>query len=103
MTTFGLILAGGEGKRFQPISTPEKPKQFLNLYGNASLLQHTYQRIQGAIDPKNIYITTNEKYLPFVHEQLPNILENKLITETVKKKYGPLYCARCLAHSEAKS
>lgn len=89
MSHFALIMAGGEGTRFYPLSTPEKPKQFLNLYGDASLLQHTYRRIRSVFEDERILVATNRRYLPFVREQLPGIPEGNLVGESAKKNTAP--------------
>lgn len=89
MSTYALIMAGGEGTRFYPISTPEKPKQFLSLYNNATLLQHTYNRIKQVIPPKNFFVATNDSYLGLVKEQLPEIDVFQLVGEPVKKNTAP--------------
>jgi len=89
MNTYALIMAGGEGTRFYPISTPDKPKQFLELYDNASLLQHTFNRINPLIKTKNTFIATNQRYLKLVQEQLGEIDCQQVIGEPVKKNTAP--------------
>ena len=89
-----LIMAGGEGTRFHPVSTPEKPKQFLNFYGGKTFIQHTYDRISDIVRPENVYIATNEKYIGLVREQLPSIPEDNIIGETAKKNTAP-----CIAYA----
>ena len=56
------ILAGGRGIRFWPLSRYEEPKQLLKIFGNYSLLQHTFIRISKIVKPENIYIVTNKDY-----------------------------------------
>ena len=89
MNAHALIMAGGEGTRFYPLSTPEKPKQFLNLYGNASLLQHTFRRIRPIFGTSNILIATNQRFLPLVREHLPELRADQLIGEPLKKNTAP--------------
>lgn len=86
---YALVMAGGEGTRLYPLSTPEKPKQFLTLFGDRSLLQHTYDRILKIFDTDKIWIATNIKFLQLVQEQLPEIPKNRIILETQKKNTAP--------------
>jgi len=84
-----LIMAGGEGTRFYPVSTPEKPKQFLSFWGERTFIQQTYNRVVGFIDPDRIYVATNSKYVSIVQEQLPLIPDSNIIGETEKKNTAP--------------
>jgi len=69
-----VILAGGEGRRLQPLSTPENPKQFIDFdYFGGSLFQSTYKRALKISGEGDIYIVTNERYVPKVTEQLMEI------------------------------
>lgn len=76
-----LIMAGGKGTRFWPLSTEEKPKQFLHLIGNETMLQKTVNRIISKIPIEKIFICTGEKYVDLVKEQIPNILDENIIVE----------------------
>ena len=68
-----LIMAGGIGSRFWPQSTVEKPKQFLKLLGDKTMIQLTYDRIRKIIPDERIFIATNKRYINLIKEQLPNI------------------------------
>ena len=71
-----VIMAGGVGSRFWPMSTEEKPKQFIDVLGTGrSLLQLTFDRFEGVCAPENVWVVTNKKYAALVHEQLPEIPE----------------------------
>lgn len=95
-----LIMAGGSGTRFYPISTEECPKQFLTLYGNRSLLQHTFERLGPFAQAKNIIVATSEKYISLVRSQLPKLEREQIIGEPVKKNTAPCMAlaAWLLAH-----
>ncbi len=67
---YAVILAGGSGTRFWPMSRASYPKQFLKIVGNTSLLQQTVARIISTIKPRNIYIVTNKKQAKDVATQL---------------------------------
>ena len=66
-----LIMAGGIGSRFWPLSRKEKPKQFLDILGTGeTLIQMTYRRFRGICPPENIYVVTNEDSSETVVSQL---------------------------------
>ena len=88
-----LIMAGGEGTRFYPVSTPEKPKQFLNFWGDRTFIQQTCDRVQDLVPIENVYIATNQKYVDLAKKQLPNIPEDNIIGEPEKKNTAP-----CIAY-----
>lgn len=88
--TYGLIMAGGIGTRFWPVSTEEFPKQFHDLLGTGrSLLQKTFDRLSAFIPPENIRILTNTRYQKKVLEQLPEITENQLVLEPTMRNTAP--------------
>lgn len=89
MRHFALILAGGAGERLSPLSTPERPKQFLTFYGGASLIQHTWRRVRKHFDSSQIYVATNKRYSALVFEQLPELEPNLVILESQKKNTAP--------------
>lgn len=76
-----LIMAGGKGTRFWPLSTEEKPKQFLNLIGKDTMIQMTVNRIKPIIPIERIFVCTGEKYVNLVKEQLPELPEKNIIVE----------------------
>ena len=68
-------MAGGAGTRFWPLSTEEKPKQFLDILGTGkTFLQMTVERFDGILPKENIYIVTNEKYKPLIKEQILSLI-----------------------------
>lgn len=90
---YGLIMAGGEGTRFAPLSTPECPKQFLSLFGEGSFLQQTQRRIQPLTPPDKLYVATQARYVDLVRAQLPDIPAAHIIGEPCKKNTAP-----CIAY-----
>jgi mannose-1-phosphate guanylyltransferase len=80
-----IIIAGGAGKRFWPLSTEEKPKQFLNLFGDRSLLQKSYDRISGIVKPERILILTHIDFVKLVKEQLPHLPDENIIGEPFRR------------------
>lgn len=84
-----LIMAGGQGERFWPLSTEEKPKQFLNLLGPKSMLQITVERMQKLISLEKIFIVTGERYVKLIKEQIPNLPQRNIIIEPVGRNTAP--------------
>ena len=84
-----VIMAGGVGSRFWPQSTPEKPKQFLKLFGDKTMIQMTYDRMNQIIPSENIFIVTNNRYIDLVKEQLPNVKDINIIAEPCSKNTAP--------------
>jgi len=89
MMLCALIMAGGKGTRFWPISTEDKPKQFLNLVGEDTMLQMTYKRINKLIPYERIFICTGEKYINLVKEQLPQVNDRNIIREPEARNTAP--------------
>lgn len=80
-----LIMAGGVGTRFWPISTKVRPKQFLSLFDERSLLQKSFDRISGLAPPQRVLVLTNEAFVPLVREQLPQVPMENIIGEPVRR------------------
>ena len=91
-------MAGGIGSRFWPKSRVENPKQFLDILGvGKSLLQMTYDRFLKVIPPENIFIVTNENYIPLVKEQIPSLDDNQILGEPLRRNTAP-----CVAYASYK-
>ena len=89
-----VIMAGGIGSRFWPMSTTECPKQFIDVLGvGRSLPQLTYDRFQGICLPENIWIVTNKKYLELCREQLPDVPTENILLEPCRRNTAP-----CIAY-----
>lgn len=84
-----LIMAGGKGTRFWPLSTEEKPKQFLNLIGNETMIQMTINRIKPIIPIERIFVCTGERYVSLVKEQLPELPDRNIIIEPEGRNTAP--------------
>lgn len=83
-------MAGGVGSRFWPMSTPEKPKQFIDVLGiGKSLIQLTVERFETVIPIENVWIVTSEKYKSIVREQLPEIPECQILMEPCMRNTAP--------------
>ncbi len=87
---FAIIMAGGIGSRFWPMSRSSYPKQFHDILGlGESLIQMTYNRIKSFIPTENIFVITNEKYQPLVFEQLSGIRPQEVLLEPVGRNTAP--------------
>lgn len=86
-----LIMAGGKGTRFWPKSTEEKPKQFLKLIGEMTMIQMTVDRVKKIMPIEKIFIVTCSKYVELVKEQIPDLPKRNIIIEPVRKKYCTMY------------
>lgn len=84
-----LIMAGGRGTRFWPASTDEKPKQFINLIGDKTMIQMTVDRLLPLIPMERIFICTGERYSDLVKEQLPSMPESNVIIEPTGRNTAP--------------
>ena len=89
MNICALIMAGGKGTRFWPLSTEEKPKQFLNLVGEKTMIQMTVDRILPMIPIERIFVCTGQKYIDLVKEQLPNLPKKNIIVEPEGRNTAP--------------
>lgn len=91
-----VILAGGAGTRFWPRSVKERPKQFLALTSEETMLQQTYRRFRQTMPADHIYVVTAQCYEALVREQLPELAERNLLLEPEQRDTGP--CIALTAH-----
>lgn len=85
-----VILAGGQGTRFWPVSRLGKPKQFLDFFGmGRTLLQQTFDRMSRFIDKENVYVVTQKEYVDLVREQLPVLSEEQVLPEPMRRNTAP--------------
>lgn len=80
-----LIMAGGSGERFWPLSTPQRPKQLLSLFSEKSMIRETVDRVLPIIDKENIFIATNILQFEEIKKELPDIPEENIIIEPMFK------------------
>lgn len=85
----GVILAGGRGTRFWPLSRRRNPKQLLNVVGAGSLLQQTVERLRPVIPPERIWILTSELLRRRIVSQLPEVPRRQIIAEPVQRNTAP--------------
>ncbi len=91
-------MAGGIGSRFWPMSRNNFPKQFIDILGTGkTLIRQTYERFASILPPENIYIVTNEGYLPMVYAQIPEINKDQVLAEPQRRNTSP-----CVAYAASK-
>jgi mannose-1-phosphate guanylyltransferase len=91
---YAVIMAGGIGSRFWPMSRQNFPKQFLDILNTGqTLIQSTFERLTDFIPPENIYVVTSNEYMRIVKEQLPQIAEENILGEPSRKNTAP-----CIAY-----
>lgn len=89
-------MAGGIGSRFWPMSTPECPKQFIDVMGcGRTLIQLTADRFDGVCPRENMWVVTSEKYIDIVREQLPEIPESNILAEPCARNTAPCIAYAC--------
>ena len=87
---YAILMAGGVGSRFWPVSTAEFPKQFHDMLGSGdTLIQKTFSRLSKLIPVENIYILTNERYNNLVLEQLPIVKQAQVLLEPAMRNTAP--------------
>ena len=90
-----VIMAGGIGSRFWPMSTPDKPKQFVDVLGcGKTMLQLTYSRFKNICPDTNFWVVTSEKYASLVKEQLPMLPDDHILREPCRRSTAP-----CIAYA----
>lgn len=95
-----LIMAGGSGERFWPLSTKERPKQLLSLFSDKSMIRETVNRVLNFVSKEDIYIATNEIQSKNIKNELKDIPENNIIIEPLFKDtaaaiaYGSMLISR---------
>jgi len=93
-----IIMAGGVGTRFWPMSTTGHPKQFLDILGTGrTLIQQTFDRFKESCPAQNICVVTSESYLNLVSEQLPELPKENILTEPSRRNTAP-----CVAYASYK-
>lgn len=96
MANHVVIMAGGVGSRFWPLSTPEFPKQFIDILGcGRSLIQLTVDRFKGICPPENFWVVTNRAYVDIVKEQIPCIPSEHILAEPAARNTAPCIAWAC--------
>ncbi|HEY0978617.1 MAG TPA: mannose-1-phosphate guanylyltransferase [Flavobacteriales bacterium] len=93
--TYCVIMAGGIGSRFWPMSRTDRPKQFLDFLGlGRTLIQQTFDRFLPICPAENILVVTNAQYAPLVKQQLPELKDEQILLEPGRRNTAP-----CIAYA----
>ncbi len=99
---YALILAGGSGTRFWPLSRDARPKQLLDLFGTGTLLRQAVDRLAGLVPPEHVIVLTNHLQAREVRRQLPDVPAENVVIEPIRRDTAPavtlgaaLVAARC--------
>ena len=96
METHVVIMAGGIGSRFWPMSTPELPKQFVDILGvGKTLIQLTVERFAPLCPQENFWVVTGERYVDLVKQQVPQLLDDHIIAEPQGRGTAPCIAYAC--------
>ncbi len=91
-----VIMAGGVGSRLYPVSTPEHPKQFIDLLGcGKTLIRLTFERFLEVNPEARFWVVTSEKYIHFIHELLPEIPDEQILAEPQARNTAPCIAYAC--------
>ena len=83
-----VILAGGSGERFWPLSTPERPKQFLRVFGGASLIRQAVSRLDGLVSPRDVFVVTTKSLVAATRKELPEVPKGNIVGEPMRRDTG---------------
>ncbi|MBR2839629.1 MAG: NTP transferase domain-containing protein, partial [Kiritimatiellae bacterium] len=80
-----VILAGGSGERFWPLSTPQRPKQFLSVFGGDSLIRQAYTRLEGLVAPEDVFVVTSAALAGATRRELPQLPRANVVGEPMRR------------------
>jgi mannose-1-phosphate guanylyltransferase len=83
-----VILAGGSGERFWPLSTPSHPKQFLRVFGGESLLRQSVSRLRGLVAPEDVFVVTSKDLVRATRRELPEVPAKNIVGEPMRRDTG---------------
>ena len=96
MNNHVVIMAGGVGSRFWPLSTPEYPKQFIDILGcGRTLIQLTVDRFKGIAPMSNFWVVTNAAYVDIVKQQIPDMPASHILAEPAARNTAPCIAWAC--------
>jgi mannose-1-phosphate guanylyltransferase len=88
-TIYAVVMAGGVGSRFWPLSRERRPKQLLRIGGSGTMIQNTVSRISPLVPPERVFVVTNEKQKDTLKEQLQALPEDHILVEPVGRNTAP--------------
>lgn len=84
-----VILAGGSGERFWPLSTPDQPKQFLRMFSDVSLLRATYNRLRSRFEIEDIFVITSAEHAEMTRKEIPELPGENVVGEPRRMNTAP--------------
>lgn len=95
MNAYAIIMAGGNGERLWPLSTPERPKQFVSLFGDKPLIRHAADRLDGLIPPERVFVVTAKRLAAMTRKALPHIPKENIIAEPCRRDTAAAVAVAC--------
>ena len=92
---YAVILSGGSGERFWPLSTPERPKQFLTVFGGKSLLRQAVERLKGLVPPERVIVVTAESLVKATRSELPELPQANIVAEPCRRDTAAAIATAC--------
>ena len=92
---YAVILSGGSGERFWPLSTPERPKQFLTVFGGKSLLRQAVERLKGLVPPECVIVVTAESLVKATRSELPELPRANIVAEPCRRDTAAAIATAC--------
>ncbi len=92
---YAVILSGGSGERFWPLSTPERPKQFLTVFGGKSLLRQAVDRLKGLVPPERVLVVTAESLVKVTRSELPELPRANIVAEPCRRDTAAAIATAC--------
>lgn len=87
--TYAVVMAGGRGTRFWPMSRRSNPKQFINVADESTLIQNTVARLEGLVPVEKCLVVTHERYVDITAEQLPGLPRENILAEPISRNTAP--------------
>jgi len=92
---FAVIMAGGNGERLWPLSTAEKPKQFVDLFGGKPLICHAADRLKGLVPPERTFVVTAERFVAMTRRALPHVPRANIVGEPYQRNTAAAVAVAC--------
>ena len=92
---YAVILSGGSGERFWPLSTPERPKQFLTVFGGRSLLRQAVDRLKGLVPFERILVITADRLVKATRRELPELPRANIVAEPCRRDTAAAIATAC--------
>ena len=95
MNAYAVIMAGGGGERLWPVSTPERPKQFVDVFGGRPLIRHALERLRGLIPPERTLVVTASRFVALTRRVLPELPRGNIVGEPCRRDTAAAVAVAC--------